>query len=151
MYAVISLTEIFPLESTSTVLKALVSPASLLSMFSPKTDWKAALTPNASKVALIAPAESGIAVAELPGNLEADDQYRGLIDCPNFLRRAWRPSPIDHDLCSLLGAPSFSDAPSVSMRLTTRSSPVTAWRITLTRALGARLRGHGASDLVKNP
>ena len=59
----------------------------------------------------------GVAVAELPGNLEADDQYRGLIDCPNFLRRAWRPSPIDHDLCSLLGAPSFSDAPSVGEKI----------------------------------
>ena len=50
MYAVISLTEIFPLESTSTVLKALVSPASLLSMFSPKTDWKAAVAPRVFSV-----------------------------------------------------------------------------------------------------
>ena len=59
----------------------------------------------------------GVAVAELPGNLEADDEYQALIDCPNFLRRAWRPSPIDHDLCSLLGAPSFSDAPSVGEKI----------------------------------
>jgi hypothetical protein len=50
MYAVISLTEIFPLESTSTVLKAAVSPASLLSMFSPKIDWKAVAAPRVFSV-----------------------------------------------------------------------------------------------------
>ena len=50
MYAVISFTEIFPLESTSTVLKAAVSPASLLSMFSPKIDWKAVAAPRVFSV-----------------------------------------------------------------------------------------------------
>ena len=59
----------------------------------------------------------GVAVAALPGILEADDRYRGLIDRPNFLRRAWRPSPIFQDMSSLLGTPSFSDAPSVGEKI----------------------------------
>ena len=59
----------------------------------------------------------GVAVEALPRMLEADDRYRGLIDRPNFLRRAWRPSPIFQDMSSLLGTPSFSDAPSVGEKI----------------------------------
>ena len=59
----------------------------------------------------------GVAVEALPRMLEADDQYRGLIDRPNFLRRSWRPSPIFSDMSSLLGTPSFSDAPSVGEKI----------------------------------
>ena len=55
MYCDISFTEIFPLESTSTLLNAFSSPASLLSMFSPKTDWNAAPAPRVS-IVLLSPA-----------------------------------------------------------------------------------------------
>mmetsp|Transcript_67559 Transcript_67559/g.163344 ORF Transcript_67559/g.163344 Transcript_67559/m.163344 type:complete len:344 (-) Transcript_67559:1638-2669(-) len=55
MCALISAAEMLPLESTSTFLKALASPSSLLSTVEAKTCWKAALPPSVFSVASSAP------------------------------------------------------------------------------------------------
>jgi len=57
----------------------------------------------------------GVAVAELPGLLETDDEYRGLIHQPGMLKKAW---PLrDYEILSLRNKPSFSDAPSLGEKI----------------------------------